>query len=149
MSLWKNLITHSFFQKYLFCTCDEQSLPTAQFILTSFKIFSWLSVTKLLGWCFMYLLACYHVRVLSPSSFGFTSSSPQILCNDCSSWNAYYFDLWPFCGANRVPDIIIPYSLIIFPAARQAARQSKSLFSALCWQVSAFPDYYRRYFGFS
>lgn len=98
---------------------------------------------------FMYLLACYHIRVLSPSSFCFPSSVPQILCNDCSSWNAYYFDLWPFCGANRVPDIIIPYSLIIFPAARQAARQPKSLFSALCWQVSAFPDYYRRYFGFS
>ena len=123
-------------------------LPTVQFILTRLK-FSVDSLTKLLIRCFMCVLACYHVRVLSPSSLRFTSSSPQILCNDCSSWNAYYFDLWPFCGANRVPDIIIPYSLIIFPAARQAARQSKSLFSALCWQVSAFPDYYRRYFGFS
>lgn len=82
----------------------------------------------------------------SPSSFLVDHSGPRILCNDCSSWNAYYFDLWPFCGANRVPDIIIPYSLIIFPAARQAARQHKSLLPALCWQVSAFPDYYRRYF---
>lgn len=77
-----------------------------------------------------------------PFAFEFASLSPQILYNDWSSWNAYYFDLWPFCGANRVPDIIIPCSLIIFPAARQAARQPKPLFAASCWQVSAFPDYY-------
>lgn len=129
------------------CICGEQSSLqcsacwyTSQRLLT---LYQWLNC-----WLyFIWLLPCYHIRLILSSWF--TSASPQISCNDFSSWNAYYFDLWPFCGANRVPDIIIPYSLIIFPAARQAARQHKSLFPALCWQVSAFPDYYRRYFGFS
>lgn len=102
--------------------------PYSIVYIDSFCNFNFLQVTKLLVWYLMYWLACCHIRVSSPSSFWFTTSSPQILCNDCSSWNAYYFDLWPFCGANRVPDIIIPYSLIIFPAARQAARQHNPCF---------------------
>lgn len=75
----------------------------------------------------------YDTRIFFffPFAFEFTSLSPQIFYDDWSSWNAYYFDLWPFCGANRVPDIIIACSLIIFPAARQAARQPKPLFCSL------------------
>lgn len=70
------------------------------------------------------------------------SSLYRFLCNDWTSWNAYGFDLWPFCGANRVPDIIIPCSLIIFPTSYQPTRQPKPLFQSCAWQVSAFPDYY-------
>lgn len=68
----------------------------------------------------------------------FFSAIPQIIYNDCSSWKAHHFDLWPFCGANRVPNIIILLSLIIFPEARQAARQTQPLFSGLHWQVCVF-----------
>lgn len=70
-----------------------------------------------------------------PTTSQFTPFSPQIICNDYSSWKAHHFDLWPFCGANRVPNIIIPHSLIIFPAA---VRQTQPLFSGLCWQVCVF-----------
>lgn len=129
------------------CICGEQS-SAMQCTLVHFIIsFNSLSMTELLVVFYMTVTMLSHE--VYPVLFWFTSANAQILCNDFSSWNAYYFDLWPFCGANRVPDIIIPYSLIIFPAARQAARQHESLFPALCWQVSAFPDYYRRYFGFS
>lgn len=77
----------------------------------------------------------YHMQI-----FIRLSSFYGFLCSDWTSWNECCFDLWPFCGANRVPDIIIPCSLIIFPTSHQPTRQLRPLFQS--WQVSPFPDYY-------
>lgn len=91
----------------------------------------------------------YHKWIFFPFAFQFTFLSPQILCNGWSSWNAYYFDLWPFCGANRVPDIVIPCSLIIFPAARQTARQPKPCLQPCVGRFLLFQIITVWYFGFS